>query len=189
MGFEHWRYFISLEKDLEATFRYVEPTSANYRTYSIEFTRIILTACSEVDVLAKVLCEAVTPGSAPKNIQDYRAIICQRFPKFPTVKVLVPLFGLALEPWKEWSEPSTPGWWADHNKVKHRRHEHFALADLEHAVVSLGALFCLVLYVHHDDVANSRLRPRASLFTVEENVGRIFDGSQYHLPDFPANAG
>jgi hypothetical protein len=184
MDFEHWRYFISLEKDLEATFRYVEPVPANYGTYSIEFTRIILTACSEVDVLAKVLCESVKPGSDPKNINDYRAIITQRFPKFSTVKVLVPLFSLALEPWKEWGQSATPGWWVDHNKVKHRRHEHFARADLQHAVVSLGALFSLVLYVHHDDVSNHRLRPPASLFTLEANPAKTFDLSQYHLPDF-----
>jgi hypothetical protein len=26
---------------------------------------------------------------------------------------------------------ATPGWWKDHQKVKHQRHEFFNLADLE----------------------------------------------------------
>lgn len=58
---EHWRYFIALEQDLEGTTRYVEPAEDNFKTYSVEFTRLLLSACSEIDVVCKVLCQKIDP--------------------------------------------------------------------------------------------------------------------------------
>ena len=52
----HWSYYMSLEDDLIETSRYVEICEDNFDTYSTRFTRLMLSAASEVDVVAKILC-------------------------------------------------------------------------------------------------------------------------------------
>lgn len=180
MSNEHWRYFLALEEDVERTTRYVEPHPSNYRTFSIEYARLILGICSEVDVVAKVLCASINPKAMVDNMDDYRALIGAKYPKFHTVKILVPRFELAMEPWKEWREGANPGWWKDHQKVKHQRHQFFALADLEHCIVSAAGLFSLVLYLCHNQLM--ALEP-STLFSVEIPLDAKM-AQRYTLPDF-----
>ena len=177
MTTEHWRYFLTLEEDIEKTTRFVEPNPANFRTYSIEFVRLILAACSEVDVVAKVLCGLIDPSRSVQNMDDYRPVITTKYQKLFTSKVLIDRFGLEFEPWKEWGSGINPDWWRDHQKVKHQRHHHFALADLEHCLNAAAGLFCLVLYLHHEDFRS--LQPRPRLFTTSAMMG-----SHFILPDF-----
>ena len=54
----HWQYFLAIEADMENTTRYVQPTGDNFKTYSIEFASILLSAGSEIDVVAQVLSKA-----------------------------------------------------------------------------------------------------------------------------------
>jgi len=49
MSFPHWQYFIAIESDLENTARYVEVAEDNFGTYSVEYSRILLSASSEID--------------------------------------------------------------------------------------------------------------------------------------------
>ncbi|MEQ1823786.1 MAG: hypothetical protein ABL949_14860 [Fimbriimonadaceae bacterium] len=178
---DHWRYFLALEQDVERTTRFVEPHVANYRTFSLEFVRLILSACSEVDVVAKVLCNEIDPSKKPQSITDYRKIILAKYPNFHQIIVSVPRFHLLFEPWKEWGRGENPGWWKDHQEVKHRRHEAFHKADLEHCIVSAGALFALTLYLCRIERISLE---RASFFEVEPppHVGIV---RKYPLPDDP----
>lgn len=184
MAHEHWRYFLALEQDLDATIRYVEPSHDNFKTYSIELTRLLLGVCSEIDVVAKVLCQKIAPSKEPKNIDDYREIITSQYPRLHTMKVLVPRYSLQIEPWRDWVATANPGWWKDHNKVKHMRHEHFALANLENCLGATAGLFCLLLYLYQEDLFALRLQPRANLFALPNEPARIVTG-RYELPDFP----
>ena len=176
---EHWRYFLALEEDVERTTRFVEPHQANYRTFSIEFARLLLSTCSEIEVVAKVLCEAIAPGAQAENMDHYRSTIGSRYPKLHTVNVRVHRFGLAMEPWKEWGNGQNPGWWRDHQKVKHSRHLHYALADLEHCVVAAAALYSLALYLCHDELIG--LEP-SRFFSVGLPPGGVMQ--KVWLPDF-----
>lgn len=188
MAHEHWRYFLTLEDDLEATTRYVEPTTDNFRTYSIEFTRLFLSVCSEIDVVAKVLCQKVDPSASLDNIDGYRRLLTARFPNFHTMRVFVPRFSFQVEPWRDWGDNENPRWWKDHNKVKHMRHEHFGLANLENCTVATAGLFCLVLYLYQEDLFALRLQPKASLFALPKQPGPVVTGT-YELPDFPRAPG
>ena len=174
---EHWRYFLTLEEDIERTTRFVEPDPANFATYSVEFVRLILSTCSEVDVVAKVLCAQIDPTRTVKGMDDYRPVITTKYPKLHTSKISVDRFDLTFEPWKEWGAGVSPAWWRDHQKVKHERHQHFALADLDRCLNAAAGLFCLVLYLHHEDFRS--LQPRPRLFTT-----RVMTGSHFILPDF-----
>ena len=178
---EHWRYFLALEQDVERTTRFVEPHPSNYRTFSIEFARLILSACSEVDVVAKVLCEAIDPNAPAENMGHYRSIIHKRYPRIHEAMVVVPRFDLAVEPWKEWGTGVNPVWWQDHQKVKHQRHKYFAHADLEHCIVSTAGLFVLGLYL----CGPERVRMEAATFFdvgIPSGIGR---SHRYQLPDDP----
>lgn len=176
----HWRYFLAIEEEVERTTRYVEPDVANYGAFSIEFARIILSTCSEVEVIAKLLCAEIDPTGKADNMDDYRALIAGAYPKFRTMVVKVPTFGLAVEPWKEWAAGKNPGWWKDHQLVKHRRHEHFRLANLEHCIVSAAGLFSIALYHSRNQVI--ALEP-ARFFTLQPPPDAKMQ-MRYTLPDF-----
>jgi hypothetical protein len=103
-SYPYWQYFLALEVDLYATTRYVEPARRNFETYSIEFARILLSAGAEVDVVAQVFCRRVDASSTASNIQHYREQILSAFPRFPTMRVVVPRFALLLEPWRDWEK-------------------------------------------------------------------------------------
>jgi len=60
----HCNYFLALEQDLERTSRYIEFCDANLKVFSIELAHLLLAAASEVDVLAKCVCEIVAPTAA-----------------------------------------------------------------------------------------------------------------------------
>lgn len=178
---EHWRYFLALEQDVERTTRFVEPSVSNYRTFSIEFARLIISACSEVEVVAKVLCHSIDSTARATNMDDYRSVVQKAFPEIHKVMVQVPRFGLIMEPWKEWGTGTNPGWWKDHQLVKHHRHKHFALADLEHCIVSTAGLFSLTLYLCRDE----RIALESPIFfdiAVPDGIGRP---RRYMLPDDP----
>jgi hypothetical protein len=65
----HWNYFLALEQDLEAASRYIEFCDANLKVFSIELAHLLLAAASEVDVLAKCICEIVAQADYQSAIQ------------------------------------------------------------------------------------------------------------------------
>jgi hypothetical protein len=71
----HWNYLLALDRDMEAVSRYIEFTTANENVYSIELAHLLFAAASEVDVVAKLVCEQVDPTARRANIDDYRSIL------------------------------------------------------------------------------------------------------------------
>jgi len=67
MSFPHWQYFIAIESDLEKTARNVEMTPGNFRTYSVEYAHILLSASSEVDVMSKLLSKELQQNASPQK--------------------------------------------------------------------------------------------------------------------------
>src|SRR4026208_1182320 len=100
MTHEHWYCFLALEQDFNATTRYVEPCADNHATYSIDYAKILLGVCSEIDVVSKGLCEKIRPGSSPGNIDDYRRIITAQYTRLHEFEALLPRYGLKLTPWQ-----------------------------------------------------------------------------------------
>jgi hypothetical protein len=148
----HWNYFLALERDVERISRFVEFTSGNFKTFSIELARILFSAASEVDVISKSLCESLQPGSNPKNINDYRSIVTSNLPEFAKEKVFVPRYGLTLDPWSAWRKhrsPDNPIWWRAYNNVKHQRDQHFDQANLQHTLNAMAGLLVTVFYFQH----------------------------------------
>ena len=181
-----WQYFLVLETDLDSTVRYVEPAEENYATFSTEFSRILLSASSELDVVCRVLSKRVQATAKPRNFTQLRKIILSEYPELPSLQVHVPRYGLAFAPLAAWLTQETPNWWRSYNDVKHKRYRHFADANLRNALNSMGGLFVIELYLHQEDLYNGALRPWPRLLDIESNTGAFCSvGGFPMLPDFP----
>ena len=158
----YWNYFISIEQDVHELSRYVEfDMTINKNAYSLEMARILMTAASEVDVIAKNFL----PEGAPSrpNIDHYRDALCRFIPSLPGQPVFIHRFGLELKPWESWSEGRTPDWWRAYNDVKHHRISEFSSATLENVLMCVSALFLLL--VHYGKMKGfDRYQPCPQLF-------------------------
>jgi hypothetical protein len=144
----HWNYFLALEKDLENISRFIEFSSDNLNTYSIELTHLLLSASSEVVVLMKQLCSLVDPSSPHDNINDYASTIKAFIPSLINEEISIARFGLRFKPWDAWLGTNNPNWWRSYNNVKHQRNNHFREANLQNTVNSIGGLLITVIYYY-----------------------------------------
>jgi hypothetical protein len=176
----HWNYFLALERDLEKVARFIEFSKENFSVYSIELAHLLFAAASEVDVVAKQLCEHINSTEPRENILDYRDTLKKYLPNIATTQVFVPRFGLEFSPWHKWNENSTPDWWQSYNKVKHERHRFFAKATLENALNALGALLVLTFNYYTYALSSekqpldpmktmSKLEPQSSILRLSED--------------------
>jgi hypothetical protein len=184
MSYTFWEYFLALESDLESTARFVEIHPDNYDTFSIEYARLLLAASSEVDVLCKRLCKALEPTSTVNGITNYRNAINRAYPRFHTVEVIIPRFGLSLHPWQAWVGDSNPPWWTSYNHIKHRRDTYYQEANLQNTLDSIAALFVLALYLHKTERSNERLYPYPRLLNLHRSPGYLLLEDEWGLPDF-----
>jgi len=141
----HWNYFLALEHDLDVLSRYVEFCPANLSVFSLELAHLLFAAASEVDVLAKCLCQIFAPASPRENITHYRPILLAQLTALPTTEISVPRYGLKFCPWDNWATAAgpNPNWWKSYNNVKHERNVFFQEATLQNALNALGALLIL----------------------------------------------
>ena len=183
----HWNYFLSLEEDLVRLSRYVEFSKANEKCYSIEIARILMAACSEIDVVAKQICKKLSDETKATKINQYREEIKPVHTNIASFEVIVRKHGITLTPWDNWEKDETPDWWSSHNNVKHERNNHFDEGNLINALNSVAALYVLVLYLHADEAMQGLLSPSPVLFGVgaKHFAGTIFNdyefGIQYYL--------
>jgi len=75
----HWRYFLSLEREFNDAMRYVEFTPKQQDVYSFEFARLLLLACAEIDVVFKVVCTEVSPSTNPDSIGQYVTCLTTKY--------------------------------------------------------------------------------------------------------------
>ncbi len=152
----HWKYLLTLDSDLHKASRFVEISEQNYKTYSIEFVRILLAAGSEIDVVAKLLCKLLDAGFRYENINDCRKAITNRFPKFHSMVIDIPNYEIKLKPWDSWSSVNNPVWWKAYNDVKHKRDSHFLDANLENTLNAVSGLMVITWYFIHEEEKQMR---------------------------------
>lgn len=144
----HWNYLLALDRDMEVVSRYVEFTTENESVYSIELAHLLFAAASEVDVLAKLMCEQLDPRARRGNIDDYRAVLTAHPLQLATTSVFVPRYGMEFKPWDNWASNCNPDWWRSYNNVKHQRDQYFKEATLKNALNALGALLLLSFHYY-----------------------------------------
>jgi hypothetical protein len=144
----HWNYFLALESDVAQLSRFIEFHDDNFDTFSIELAHLLMAASSEVDVIAKLVCEQIQPNRNPRNILNYASIILPVEPKLASLTVIIPRFGVTLRPWISWTATKPPQWWTAYNNVKHRRDAKFPDANLGHCLNAMAGLFSLTIYYY-----------------------------------------
>ena len=144
----HWNYFLALENDLEKVARYIEFNNDNFAVYSIELAHLLLASASEVDVVAKEICQLL--GDNPENINGYRTTITSTLPGFVEEEISISRYGLTFKPWSNWksNENQNPLWWRSYNHVKHERNLYFSDANLKNVLNALGGLLITVFYYY-----------------------------------------
>ena len=141
----YWQYFLTIEEELVKFSRYIEFHEDNYKTYSIELARIQLSVGSEIDVVAKLLCQNLGCQVA-RNICDYKTTLLATYGNLPDFVVEIPRYGLKFTPWKDWRQDNSPNWWKSYNNVKHKRSSHYQEANLENVLQAMAGLIAINLY-------------------------------------------
>lgn len=142
-----WNYFLSIEKDLSETSRYIEPEGQE-DTYSFEFYKIIMLSCAEVETAFKYLCNLIDPSKKCGEISKYKEVILSKYPKICDCEVVVPRWkSKSLCPFKGWDSGSLT-WWSAYQHLKHSRFTKISEATYQNAVSSLAALYVLILYLY-----------------------------------------
>jgi len=156
MQFPHWDYFLSLDSDFNEVSKFIEIHSDNFKTYSTQLARLYLSACSEIDAIAKLFCDVVSPGQLQQiignrqfpNIGDYRQVITDSCPKFYKMTIDLPRYGFSVIPWMDYKNGTTPLWWKEYNQVKHNRDTFFYKANLINTIEAIAGLFVLTVYYY-----------------------------------------
>ncbi len=187
----HWNYFLALEEDLVILSRYIdfsENTDAtgslinNDYVYSSEIQKLLLSMCSEVEVVLKELCKKLNPNVVPNNIKDIYDTVKALRPKLVEFKATIPRFGLlTLDPWKNWRNSITSGtytspqWWEDYNSIKHNRSTNYHKANLKNCINAATALYIVNLYLYESEAEKGELLNLPKLFNVDD---QNFAGTQ-----------
>lgn len=174
MNLLHWNYFLALESDVERLARFVEFTSNNYETYSIEIAHLYLAAASEVDVVAKLLCSKMDPSTKATNMDQYRLVLRPFLPELENLLVCIPRYSLDIRPWSSWRTDENPNWWKSYNKVKHQRGEYLALANLENLLNAVAGLFLLVMYYYRGATDDNIIEPPPMFFKSPEQLASVY---------------
>jgi hypothetical protein len=152
---------------------------------------LILAVCSEIEVVAKQLCEVHAPNWPPPNkdgkpierlnMDHLRAGLAAAFPNLYTIEVRLDRFDLRFKPWESWGLGRNPTWWSDHQQVKHERHNSFAKVHFEHCLAAGAGLFALECYLHCTEL-ESTLPVMPTLYSLPGGPGIVIDG-YWELPD------
>ncbi len=174
MAHLHWSFFEMIDEELHTFSRQVEFAEANFPAYSVYLAGLYLSICSEIDVVAKLLCKRIKGDEDPGNIRDirdYRRIIPAHHDFLPQLKVTVLPVPLALTPWKNWQETqgnASPDWWEFHQKVKHHRDEFFKEANLGNVLKSAAGLLVLLVYWNYNEIVQCELSPNFRVFEIDQ---------------------
>jgi hypothetical protein len=144
----HWNYFLAIEDDFINTSRYVEIVLDNKETYSVEYTKIILSVASEVDVLLKQIYLSLGYKKKNPNFKDYCNIAKDKLKSLITEQLCLEQYGLTLDPFSEWENDGQPSWHIAYNNLKHNRTLNYKDANLENALLSVGALYTTVVHYY-----------------------------------------
>lgn len=128
----YWSYYLRLEARFLETLNYVEFDESNFKTYSFEYLHLLLSVCSEIDVVGKMMALEKNPElKENSNICEWWKEIQDNFPvdgKRLNKQEATFLDKAKLNPWKGFevdekpcSGKKTPDWWRAHNDVKHKR--------------------------------------------------------------------
>lgn len=168
-----WFYYLELERQFIETKRYVEFSSDNNKTYSVEYLKLYQAICSEIDTVGKEIATNVVSGINIDSITNIKKWGYNLQKVFGDIKNdEVNFYNIYLvKPFENWEyeeydkklpngktikslkivEPKKNPiiWWRNYNDIKHQRislinkKKNFQRANQKNVVLSLAALFLL----------------------------------------------
>lgn len=148
-----------IEKRLEETFYYIDPTIENYKnTTSIACKEIILQACIQIEALAKeyycLYVKVVNRFSMElwgkeysnnSNEDKFLQSICIDF--VPVKALLLPKpYEISIRPWQH-EDKKAPIWWVKgYNTIKHGDNTTLSACTYENAMLSLAGLYAMIIF-------------------------------------------
>ena len=166
----HWRYALSLEDDLDRASRFVEFCEDNSLCHSLEFSRIILMAAAEAEVVAKQLANGIAPSKKHENMGECRITISEKFAEFPMTEASATGYKTNLAPWKEWGQKKKTSWWAAYTNIKHSRHIHYKDGNLINALSAISGLFIIIIYLCEEQAKEGLLNPPPRIFDFKNPI-------------------
>lgn len=147
--------FKSVEADLIVLLRYVELSKNNYKTTSAEIRKIILSACSFIELsYPLLLTELKSPDTKKEKESIASAIYRVTKEKNCILSNLTP--NIQNEPFTPWNPTITNldntykfNWWEAYNACKHKK-SNINLEEIEFfksAIESVAALFSLTVFL------------------------------------------
>lgn len=168
---DYWDYYLEIERDVQNTFRYVEPDKPNFRAYSREYKNLLDSIGSEVDVVGKSIAELHSPNDTKLKkapIPHWGFMVQQAALHISDASVSFGA-GIQITPWRNWRNEQAinkagnviyrlekgaenPEWWRAYNRTKHRRKSlarpndsSYERANLENVLAALAGLYLLEL--------------------------------------------
>jgi hypothetical protein len=202
---QYWEYFIVLENEFNDTEKYLTIDEDNYKSFSVEYAKLMQTICSEIDVLSKEYCRFLNEDYKADTIAKYAYIITENRNDILNQEVLlIKKKHLIFKPWENWQytintdkngiervNGTPPKWWTMYNKIKHERttfskslNKHFfKFANQENVLNALSALFILEMYFYKDIVLE--ISDDYPLYPNERS--KIFDMDKWDTAHIPAS--
>ena len=152
-----FKYYLNLENELFETERYVTLERSNFVTFSIEYAKLLLSICSEIDMVLKMICRCIEKDKKCSKITHYHQVMSKTLKYFTREEVVFLYFkDIKIRPWEGWNETNPPNWWNDYNKVKHQRTDvdeggtpFYSKANLGNVIQALAALYISELYLFY----------------------------------------
>lgn len=150
----HWQYYLMLEKDFLGLLEYCALSTNNYDCYSNRMTQLLLSICSEVENVSKLINKRyrvtnLTFFESLKNIMDRELEnrICEKDICDISIESLIgcsPIYPFSGTNYKKGSKTDIKiEWWHDMADLKHDREKYRNNGNLKNVYNSLSALFFL----------------------------------------------
>lgn len=198
---KYWNYYLRIEEEFYNTRNFVEFSEDNFGTYSIEYLKLYLSVCSEIDVVGKYIAKSFNNSSKPNNIMEWWKEIIEKL-KFENkylYNVEISFIDIkTIIPWENFNYPNnpnanSPAWWRTYNDVKHNRteidkdthKEFFTQANLQNVISAFAGLYVLEKSYIKSIATEEELKliQKSKLFEKEERYVFTFDNGTLNIDE------
>lgn len=198
---KYWNYYLRIEEEFYNTRNFDEFSEDNFGTYSIEYLKLYLSVCSEIDVVGKYIAKSFNNSSKPNNIMEWWKEIIEKL-KFENkylYDVEISFIDIkTIIPWENFNYPNnpnanSPAWWRTYNDVKHNRteidkdthKEFFTQANLQNVISAFAGLYVLEKSYIKSIATEEELKliQKSKLFEKEERYVFTFDNGTLNIDE------
>lgn len=170
------RAFLLLQQDLIELFAYIEPASANFKTYSHRVQQLLTRTCIEVEAnLTAILVEnGYKKTNGYLTMRDYKLV--NHSHRLSSYQARIPGWHGTKQVWQPyaaWESGGSLKWYKAYNDSKHSRHESFHLATFEALVTAMCGLVVLLSAQFKDEDYSPREKSLSigSAYSYDTNDG------------------